>query len=31
MHLGEYLVRSWEAKYEHFIPTEFHKRYEPKV
>jgi hypothetical protein len=30
MHLGEFLVRSWEAKYEHLVPTEFHKRYEPK-
>lgn len=31
MHLGEFLIRSWEGKYEHFIAAEFHKKYALKV
>jgi hypothetical protein len=31
MNLGDYLVRTWEGLFEHYVPVEFHKRYEPKI
>jgi hypothetical protein len=31
VNLGDYLVRNWEGNFEHLLPVEFHKRYEPKA